>query len=188
MPGEAFTAGGAIAGALIGSGSQKRAAQAQERANREAFDYQKQRDAREDEARAAEAASARQWWEFQMDMRTAAAKRAGYDVPDWRSQFGLPQPGQSGKSGTAPASARLQPGQTAPAPVTGIPPGPGSVPASGSSLGDILGVGGGSGPMGASKLMDSQGGGEMPAENPIMGGGNTLGDIAGWSDWKRSLR
>jgi len=163
-----------LGGALLGSHSQSNAARAQERANREAMDYQRGRDAKEEAAQAAQAASDRKWWEFQMDMRTAAAKRAGYDVPDWRTQFGMAQPGQSGKSGTAPPSVRFLPGAS-PAPVTGAPP----APASGTSIGDILGVSGGN-PSPPEAL--------SPAENPIMSGGNTLGDIAGWSDWKRSLR
>lgn len=174
-----------LAGGLLQNNAQKNAAKEQRRSADQGIALERERMAREDRAAAAAAQSQRQWWEFQMDMRTEAARSAGYDVPDWRTRFGAPGPG--GKAAAAQAAGK-----------SSMPGAPSGNPVQGAarSLGNILGVtphaapegltpgpiAGGMAPGGMAQTQGMAG--------PAMSGGNTLGDIAGidWSNWDRSLR
>jgi len=187
MPwGEIVTGVAGLGGALLGNNANKRAQQAQERSNREAMQYQRERDARADAKEAAAAKAARQHWEYTMDLRRDIAARHGVTLPDWRTYYGAGAGGPGGKTAAAPGSAR------GPVLVPGAPAAAGSpVDGAAMSIGNILGVTPGKAPMDSPVAGGMVGGPGGPTPGgPPLSGGNTLGDIADkdWSNWNRSLR
>lgn len=173
-----------LAGGAINSRAAGNAARQQRQATDQAIALERERDARAERRYQAELAAYTQAYEADQAMRRQILRKHGYDVPEPR------KPGAAGKVGPAPA---------------------GAAPAGDGTLAKLLqgrqtmgppGPGGGVGPQGAG-LMDSQGGpitGGIPtpvggppmaipnrAEIPPMMEGGTLGDISGWSNWKRGI-
>lgn len=184
VAGAAITAGGGLLSGIFQSGANKNAQRSQERATNQAIALERERDAEAKRRYDAQVAAYAQAYEADQAMRRQILRKHGYDVPEPR------KPGAAGKVGPAPA---------------------GAAPAGDGTLAKLLqgrqtmgppGPGGGVGPQGAG-LMDSQGGpitGGIPtpvggppmaipnrAEIPPMMEGGTLGDISGWSNWKRGI-
>lgn len=182
VAGAAISAGAGLFGGLLQSGANKNAQRSQERATNQAIALERERDARAERQYQAEVAAYTQRYEADQAMRREVLRRHGYNVPEPR------KPGDP-KAGPAPGGAK---------------------PAEGGTLAQLLsaragmgppGPGAGLGPNGSSFMMDSQGGpvtggpAPGPAPTPMPNGtqlppmmeGGTLGDLSGWSNWKRGI-
>jgi hypothetical protein len=186
-----------LGGALIGSGSQKRAAKEQGRANQEALRYQREKDA---EARRRYDQS---WALYQQKLasyeatKRAIAKKHGIELPEWAPQA-------NPMAGPAPSGGR--PGLTPGNPLPGAPhysgqPAPGGVSDLSGMMRQGLAPGGfltgpkpvddGSGIVGGS--LGPPGGAVPVGPGPQMGGQMPVGpgpaeDASEWSNWSRYAR
>lgn len=158
---------GVLGGAFIGDRSNKRAAQASERASNQALAVERERMAEDRRRYDAQQAAYANWYQQQIDLRRSIASHYGYTLPESFGRTGAP---------AAPAGSGAKAG---PAPSTPM----GTPAASGLTLGGIM-----DGPA-AARQAEAPGMGLMtPAseqQQPAMGGG-TLGGMMGpeWSNWR----
>ena len=170
---------GTLGGAFMGSNAQSRAAREQRRSTDQAIKLERERDARAEARYQAQVEAQRQAYEQDQALRRQILRSRGIDVPEPRKP-GDPKtaPNPAGATGGTLADL-LSKRRTLAPPVPGTPTG---VPAPTPMEGNTGQIGAG--------LMDSQGGPAAmggPVTAPPMMEGGTLGDLSGWSDWRRRI-
>ena len=169
-----------LGGALIGSSAAGKANKAQAAANREALQYQRDKDA--EERRRYDLASARfqQRQDAYDQQRRALLRKFGYDAPEPAAP--APKVGPGTGTGGAALDFWRPGGSKAPAaapPVTGGP----AAPPQGLSLGTLMGPrAGAAAPTAGPAPMAAEPSNDLV---PPSLGGQSIGDLSGWTDWSR---